>query len=406
MKISRCESEEQDYWLSDEKGLRLLVKTSGKKYWRMKYRFAGKQKTLALGVYPDVSLKDARIARDRARLQIADGTDPSEIRKQERQEASRQGGDAFSDLAREWWENQKGTWSEGHAFRVWRRFEINANPELDKVAIDRIQPKDIIAMLRKVEDRDAIDIAARTLQDVRRVFRYGVQTGRLKHNPANDLEGVLKARQTQHRPSLQNRELGQFLRELRQYHKRGRYLTQIALELLVMTFSRPGEVYGARWDEFDLTEELWRIPAERMKMKSAHVVPLSRQVLELIEEARPISGQYDLVFPSERDRNASISDNTLRRAMFRMGYDGKTEWKSKATPHGFRANASSILNEKGFNSDAIERQLSHLERNTVRAAYMHHAQFLDQRREMMQWWADFLDSETRGGDSHAIKRSD
>ena len=194
IKITCSESREQDYWLSDEKGLRLLVKSNGKRYWRMKYRFAGKQKTLALGVYPEVSLKDARLARDRARLQIAEGTDPGEVRKTERREALRKGGDAFSDLAREWWENQSGKWSKGHTFRIWRRLEINAAPELDKIAIDRIQPKDIIYMLRKVEDRGALDIAARTLQDVRRVFRYGVQIGRLKHNPAGDLEGVLKAR--------------------------------------------------------------------------------------------------------------------------------------------------------------------------------------------------------------------
>ena len=162
-----------------------------------------------------------------------------------------------------------------------------------------------------------------------------------------------------------------------------------------MTFVRPGEVRGARWDEFDFEEKLWRIPAERMKMRTEHLVPMSEQVATLIKGVQPISSQYELVFPSERDRGEPISDNTMRRAIFRLGYEGKSKGKSRCTPHGFRANASSILNEKGFNADAIERQLSHIERNKVRAAYIHHAQFLDERRKMMQWWADYLDEAAR-----------
>lgn len=390
MQIKNFSPQATDAWLSDEKGLRLLIKPNGSSYWRMKYRFYGKQKTLAIGVYPETSLKDARIARDKARLLIAEGIDPNEDKKRIKREKALDGGEAFSNVAKEWWEHQKGTWDETHANRVWRRLEKNANPEMDKRPFDKIRPQDILRIVKDIEQRDALDVAARTLQDIRRVFRYSVQMGKLSYNPASDLTGVVKTRRVKHRASLPNNELARFMQDLKEYKNRGRLLTQLALELLVLTFVRPGELEGARWDEFDFKEKLWRIPAERMKMNDAHLVPLSRQAIEVLKEIEPITGQYELVFPSEKDRAKSMSNGTLRLAMFRMGYDGKTKGKSRATPHGFRANASSTMNEKGFNPDAIERQLSHVERNKVRAAYMHHAQFLDERRDMMQWWADYI----------------
>ncbi len=391
MQIKNFSPSATDQWLSDEKGLRLLIKPNGSCYWRMKYRFHGKQKTLAIGIYPETSLKDARIARDKARLLLAENIDPNEDKQRIKREQALDGGEAFSNIAKEWWEHQKGTWDETHASRVWRRLEKNANSELDRRPFDKIRPQDILQVVKNIEERDALDVAARTLQDIRRVFRYSVQMGKLTYNPASDLTGVVKTRRVKHRASLPNNELGQFLQDLHEYKNRGRLLTQLALHLLILTFVRPGELEGARWDEFDLKEKLWRIPAERMKMNDAHLVPLSDQAITVLKEIEPITGQYELVFPSEKDRTQSMSNGTLRLAMFRMGYDGKTTGKSRATPHGFRANASSIMNEKGFNPDAIERQLSHVERNKVRAAYMHHAQFLDERREMMQWWADWLD---------------
>ncbi len=366
----------------------------------MKYRFHGKQKTLALGIFPEVGLKDARISRDKARLLISDGIDPNEEKQRIKREEALDGGVAFSHVARQWWEHKKGTWDQHHAGRVWRRLEINACPELDKRPFDKIRPQDILYAVQKVEERDALDVAARTLQDIRRVFRYAVQMGKLTYNPSSDLTGVVKTRKVTHRASLPNSELGQFISDLRQYKKRGRLLTQLALELLVLTFVRPGELERARWDEVDFTEKLWRIPAERMKMNAVHLVPLSDQAIAVLKEIEPITHQYDLVFPSEKRSNEAISNGTLRLAMFRMGYDGKTKGKSRATPHGFRANASSLMNEKGFNADAIERQLSHKERNQVRAAYMHHAQFLDERQEMMQWWADYLEKELEKATQH------
>jgi integrase len=393
--IKRAAPQLKDIWLTDEKGLRLLIKPNGSRYWRLRYRFAGKQKTLALGIYPDISLKQARLDRDAARQLLSKNIDPSEVKKEKKLQNSLHDLNLFSVLAKEWWENQKGTWTPDHANRVWIRLRDNSFDLLDKKPIGQIVPKDVIAVTKKIEKRDALDVARRVLQDVRRVFRYGVQIGRLKINPAIELQDVIKTRKTQHRPSMQNQELGSFLVELARYNEKGRDLTRLATQMLVYTFVRSGELRGARWSEFDFANQLWRVPETRMKMRTEHLVPLSKQVLSILLQVQRITGEYELVFPSERNRNEPMSDNTMRRAIHRLGYDGNTAGKSKAVPHGFRANASSILNEKGFNPDAIERQLSHVERNGVRAAYLHHARFMDERQDMMQWWADYLDDATK-----------
>ncbi len=392
LQIRRLKPTEKDQWFTDEKGLRLLIKANGRCYWRLKYRFVGKQKTLALGVYPEVSLKQARILRDEARLTLSKNIDPGEQRKHQKRQGSMNEGNSFSVLAREWWELKTGMWSTRHANRLWSRLKTNTFAVLDRKPLGQIEPSDILEVVKIMEARDALDLGRRVLQDIKRIFSYGVQIGRLKYNPAGELKGVIKTWKKQHLPSMKNSELGRFLNELDQYDERGRKLTQYALKLLVYTFARSGEIFGARWEEIDVGKALWKIPAERMKMGTDHLIPLSRQVLSLLHQIHPLTGRYELLFPSERDWRRSMSNNTMRRAMHRLGYDGKTEGKSKATPHGFRANASSILNEQGFNPDAIERQLSHQERNGVRAAYMHHAQYLDERVKMMQWWADFLDA--------------
>jgi len=389
--VRQAKPSEKPYKLSDGEGLYLLVQKSGTRCWRYDYRFAGKRKTLSIGTYPTVGLKNARGKLDEAKKLLDTGRDPAQEKQRQRKEALIEAGTQFSLVAKEWWEHQKGTWTDGHADRIWRRLELDVMPSLGHMLISEIRPQDIIAVIRKVEKRDALDVAARIQQDVGRICRYAVQTGVLASSPAGDLAGVLKGRKSAHRPSLPRGELPGFLRELEGYEKRGRLLTKLAVKLLVLTFVRSGELRGARWEEFDLGEAIWRIPASRMKMSEEHIVPLSRQAIELIEELKSISGQYDLVFPSERRRTQCMSDNTMRRAIFKMGYDGETEGKSKAVPHGFRATASSILNEQGFNPDAIERQLSHRERNGVRAAYTHHARYLGDRQEMMQWWADLLD---------------
>ena len=391
IQIKRLKPKEKHHFISDEKGLRLLIKPTGKKYWRLKYRFNNKQKTLALGVYPDVSLKEARVKRDEARKMVANGIDPSEHKKEKKQQIIVNESNRFSVYAEKWWEHQKGTWTKTHANRLFRRLKDNCFEYLDKKPAGQLKTKDILFVIKKIEQRGALDVASRVLQDINRVFSYAITHGMLEINPARELTNdVIQARKVEHRPSMKNSELGLFLKELEKYDNKGRILTKLALKMLVYTFVRSGELRGARWSEFNLEEKVWRIPAERMKMKTEHIVPLSKQALKIIKEIKKISGQYDLVFPSEKNRKQAMSDNTMRHALQkRLGWDGTNAGKSKAVPHGFRANASSILNEEGFNPDAIERQLSHIERNGVRAAYTHHARYLVERGVMMQWWARF-----------------
>ncbi len=393
----QAKPELKDYKISDGGGLHLLVKANGTKCWRYAYRYAGKQKLLAIGTYPAVGLKAAREAMAAAKAKLATNVDPSQDKRQAKQQTKLADTNAFANLAKEWWTHQKGTWTEDHANRIWRRFEADVLPVLGQRPIGDISPQDVIALVRTIEKRDALDVAQRILQDVRRVCRYAVQTGRLAHNPANELADTLKTRKQEHRPSLPREELPTFLRELHSYHERGRLLTKLAIDLLLLTFVRSKELRGANWEEFNFEEKLWRVPASRMKMKTEHLVPLSNQAVETLAQIQAISGEYPLVFPSERERKNFMSDNTMRRAIFKLGYDGNTAGKSKCVPHGFRATASSILNEQGFNPDAIERQLAHTERNGVRAAYTHHARYLDDRRQMMQWWADYLDAQRAQG---------
>ena len=373
----------------------LLVKRTGHKYWRLDYRFRGKRKTLALGVYPQVGLKDAREKRRKAKIHLENDQDPGGVRKEEKRAMQM---NRFEDIARQWWEHCRGTWSPDHAARVLKRLEDNAFQDLGYLSIDEITPKRVVATIRKIEARGALDVANRVKQAIRAVCRFAIQQGIATGNPAGDLEGIVKQRKVRHRASLPREELPQFLRALETYSDRGRMLTQRAIKLLLLTFVRSSELRGARWEEFDFRDKVWRISADRMKMGNEHLVPLSRQAMEVLELLKGMTGNYDLVFPSERQRTRAMSDNTMRRAIFKLGYDGTHKGKSKAVPHGFRATASSILNETGFNPDAIERQLAHKERNSVRAAYTYHARYLDERRAMMQWWADYLDGMRASGE--------
>lgn len=301
-------------------------------------------------------------------------------RKAKKRQAITNDGNRFETIIEEWWNHQKGTWTDDHAHRVWLRLKDNTFGELGSRVINEITLQDVIVFIRKIEKRGALDVVQRVLQDIRRVFRYAVQEGILTANPISELTAeVLKRRASDHRPLLPREQLPEFLRLLDKYHEQGRLLTQLAIQLLILTFVRPGELRGARWNEFDFEQKLWCIPGERMKMKTDHLVPLCQQAIDVLEQIKPITEQYDLVFPSERTRTECMSDNTMRRAIFKLGYDGNIPGKSKCVPHGFRATASSILNESGFNSDAIERQLSHRERDDVRAAYTHHARYLDER---------------------------
>ena len=390
VEVKQANARSGDYKLTDGGGLYLLVKSNGTKCWRMAYRFAGKQKTLALGVYPAVGLKDARKGALDAKAKLSTNIDPSLAKQLDRQKSALEAANTFELIARDWWQHHLGNWTPGHAERVIGRLENNVFPVIGPTPITELKPPHIKSIIRKIESREALDVAKRVLQDIRRVFSYAVELGHIEVNPARELSS--KARQAQHRDALPPEQLPAFLRDLAGYGERGRLLTKLAIELLLLTFVRSGELRGARWEEFNLEERLWRVPAERMKMKTDHIVPLATQTLALLEQIREITGQYDQLFPSERRRTDCMSDNTMRRAIFKLGYDGHTPGKSKCVPHGLRTTACSILNEQGFNPDAIERQMSHMERNGVRAAYTHHAQYKNDRFTMMQWWADYLDA--------------
>jgi integrase len=383
IQAKNAKPKERDYKLFDGKGLYLLIKKNGSKYWRLKYRYLGKEKTLAIGVYPEVSLENAREDVSKARTLLnKEGKDPSSEKRLGKLALTKQAETAFSNIAMEWI-GINDLWSDAHRKRVITSLERDVFPMIGYRPISEIQPPELLAVIRKVEDRDALDVASRILQRCSSVFRYAIQTGRANINPASELTGVLRTRKVQHVASVPRTELPGMVKAISEYE--GNPVTKYALQLLLLTFVRPGELRGAKWEEFDIEQAEWRVPPERMKMGTEHIVPLSRQSLALIEKIRPITGVAELVFHGERTRIKPISENTMTYALYRLGYKGR------ATPHGFRATASSILNEQGFNPDAIERQLSHIDRNQVRSAYTHHARYLDERREMMQWWADYLD---------------
>ena len=388
VQIKEAKASQKDYKLSDAEGMYLLVKSNGNKYWRLDYRFAGKRKTYAMGVYPQVSLKQARESRFKAKMLLSEGKDPSQIKRESKRHSSVP---TFEEIALRWWHHEKDKWKPNHADRVIKRLKDNSFATLGRQSADKISPLQVIAVIKKIEGRGALDVANRVKQSIKAVYRFAIQHGIVMTNPAGDLDGIVKSRKVVHRPSLPKNELPLFLHSLEGYSSKGRVLTKLSIKLLVLTFVRSLELRGAKWEEFDFEDKLWRIPAERMKMNVEHLVPLSTQAVDVLNQIRVITGRYDLLFPSEVNRNKTMSDNTMRKAIFRMGFDGQTHGKSKAVPHGFRATASSILNEEGFNPDAIERQLAHQERNGVRAAYTHHARYMPERERMMQWWADFLD---------------
>jgi integrase len=374
--------------LSDGGGLHLLVNPDGARYWRMAYRYRGRQKTLALGVYPAVSLADAREAKDAAKKLLARELDPSQVRREQRAAARISAKNTFEAVAREWCENRLAGWTSRYHENVVARLEADLFPEIGFRPIAEIEAPEVLAALRKVEKRGALEIAKRLRQTAGQIFRYAIATGRAKRDPSGDLKGALKAAGRQvHHKAMPREDLPEFLRALSTYD--GEIRTRLALRLAVLTFVRTTELRAARWSEIDFEAAEWRIPAERMKMRTPHVVPLSRQALAAFAELRTIAGASEYVFPSPTIEGF-MSNNTMLFAMYRMGFHGR------ATVHGFRAVASSLLNEMGFQPDWIERQLAHDELNKVRAAY-NHAQYLSERRRMMQQWANYLSEVSEGG---------
>jgi integrase len=382
--INNAKILEKQYKLADSGGLYLLVHPNGSKYWRLKYRFLGKEKTMAFGVYPAVSLKEARLKRDSAKKTLSDGDDPVQLKKSNRRAQKINAENSFNNIAFEWWNNEKDGWKEDHANNVWRTLEVDVLPYLGSRPITGITSGELLDVVRAVESRGALDVASRILQRCGAVFRFAIQTDRLAYNPARELQGALKSRKVKSRPSMSREELPHFLKSIDNYS--GEMVTILALRLTVLTFVRPAEIRFARWEEFDLEDKLWRIPAVRMKMSSDHLVPLPKQTIDLLERLRPITGHYDLLFPGFRGKHRPISENTMNQALNRMGYKGE------ATPHGFRNTANSILIEK-FNIEAVDKQLGHQQRNKVRAVYSRHAEYLEDRVKIMDWWGNYVEQQ-------------
>ncbi len=368
----------------DTGGLYLWVYRDGRKYWRIRYWLSGKEKSLSLGVYPGVGLKDARKRRDAERKHLDDNLDPSAERRAEKVRLKLAAENSFEAVAREWYQKQLHNWVAGHADDVIRRLERNVFPFIGPRPIAQIDGPELLAAVRPIEERGAHDLAHRVLQVCGQVFRYGVATGRCTRDIAKDLRGALTPHKKRHQAAVQPEELPALLRAIDGYEKLGDKQTQLALQLLALTFVRTNELIGAEWTEFDLDTRIWVVPAGRMKMKTEHVVPLSTHAVGALKELKAISGGSRFVFPG-RNRDRPISNNTLLFALYRLGYKGKM------TGHGFRSVASTILNEKGFRPDVIERQLAHYERNEVRGAY-NRAQYLPERTKMMQSWAGYLDA--------------
>lgn len=395
--------------LFDGGGLFLLVTPAGAKLWRLKYRFHGKEKLLSLGSYPDVPLagrKDkrsgeyvqgARDKRDAARTLIAQDIDPSLRRKTEKRARAVAGQNTFEIVAREWFKKHSPAWSNKTAAEKLTRLEKRVFPVIGARPIQEITRDELLDVLRRIEERPALEVARRMRQALNQVYRYAVATGRCEANPASDLREVLPPPSPRHHAALtEPRAIGGLLRAIRGYD--GEPVTIAALQLAPLLFVRPGELRAAEWGEIDLDDAIWRIPGSRMKGKADHLVPLAEQAIEILESLNAHTGRCQYVFPSIRSRARPMSENTLNAALRRLGYT-----RGEMTTHGFRTMASTLLNELGWNRDAIERQLAHSEKDSVRAAY-NRAEYLPERREMMQSWADYLDQLAAGADVVLLKQ--
>ena len=400
IKVRTAKPTDKQYKLTDGSGMHLLVHPNGSKYWRLQYRFDGKQKMLALGVYPDVSLADARARRDEARKLLANSIDPGDKKKNDKveQEEAR----TFEQLAIEWHATNK-KWSEEHSRRVLKSLEDNLFPAIGKRNIADLKTRDLLAPIKAVELSGRLEVASRLQQRTTAIMRYAVQSGLLDYNPAQEMVGAVASSNRQHRPALELKRTPELLQRIDSYT--GRSLTRLAVELTLLVFIRSSELRFARWSEIDFETSMWTIPAEReaiegvkhsqrgSKMRTPHLVPLSRQALAILKQVHKLSGDRDFVFIGDHAHRKPMSENKVNKALRVMGYDTKVE----VCGHGFRTMACSSLIESGlWSRDAVERQMSHMERNSVRAAYIHKAEHLDERRLMLQWWADFLDVNREG----------
>ncbi|MFL1501226.1 tyrosine-type recombinase/integrase [Pseudomonas sp. S191] len=399
IRCSTAKPREREYKLFDGQGLYLLVKASGGKYWRMKYNKPdGRAGLASFGVYPEISLKAARDRRAETRALLTKGIDPIESAREKKADRSAASLNNFEAVARAWHASML-KWSPGHSARVLSELEADLFPAIGKRSVADLKTRDLLAPLRLVEKRGALDTASRLKQRTVCIMRYAAQNGVIDYNPALDLAGAIATKKTVHRPALQFERLPELLGRIDSYG--GRPLTVLAVRLTLAVFIRSSELRFARWGEIDAGRALWTIPGSReaiegvkhsqrgAKMGTPHLVPLSRQATGILEQIRGLSSGFELVFPGDHYHYKPMSENTVNKALRSMGYCTKTE----VCGHGFRAMACSALVESGlWSRDAVERQMSHQERNGVRAAYIHKAEHLEERRLMVQWWADYLDA--------------
>ena len=379
------------YKLFDGGGLYLEVKPPNSKLWRLKYRYLGKEKKLCIGEYPVITLADARKHRDEAKKLLANGHDPSAVKQEIKQERIHEASNTFETIAREWHKHKELEWSEVNSKIVIERLERDVFPEIGKYPIKIITHKMLLDLANSVKHRGANELAKRIIQMCRHIYRYAIVTGRADKNIAEDLKGMIKPKPQGHYAAIEAKDLPQFMKDLREHKAKLNRQTYLAVNFMMLTFVRTGEMIKAQWDEFDFEEKTWLIPASRMKMGKEHLVPLSRQAIEILQELRELHNHPVHVFPSRNSRNNTMSNNTILMALDRMGYRGKM------TGHGFRALALSTIMEKlGYRHEVPDLQLAHAKRGDVNRAY-DRAKFLPERVKMMQQWADYLDSINQNG---------
>ena len=400
-KIRTAKTFLKSYKITDAQGLYLLVSTSGSRLWYFRYSFGGKESRLSFGPYPQTTLAEAREKRDAARKLLASGICPSLPRESEKTavEETR----TFKYIATSWHTSSFRLWSQSHADKILTCLKRYTFPMIGEMDIAEIETRHLVQLIKAIDDKGVHDVAGRMRQYLTKIMRHAVQQGLIKYNPAFDLGGVVTPIVTQHLPALPLRRLPELLVNMENYQ--GRVLTRLALELNLHVFLRSSELRFARWEEFDLKTRIWTVPARReavkgvrfsergAKMKDEHLVPLSNQAVALLKQIKALTGESVFVFPGARSLDKPMSENTINKALRVIGYDTKTE----ICGHGFRTMACSALNESGlWSRDVIERQMSHKERNGVRAAYVHKAEHLEARMEMMQWWSDYLDVNREG----------
>jgi hypothetical protein len=387
IQIKNAKPKDTMYRLGDGDNLLLEIHPNGKKHWRVNYVYNKKRRQVALGPYPLVSLAEARELKIEKQKLLLKGVDPVEERRQQKIEHEINHVNTLEAIAREWHEHQRHAWKERHAKRILERLEVTVFPFVGSRPIKAISPQEILSVLRKIEGRGSYDMAHRVMQFCSNIYRYAVATGRAERDITVDLRGALKPAKTENLARLSEAQLPGFLQKLEIYDTEynGHIITKLGFKILFLTFVRSAELREATWSEIDFDKQEWRIPAERMKMKEQHIVPLSTQAIAVFKQIKEITDNLygDYILPSRQTPRKTMSENTFLKVIDILGYKGK------ATAHGCRGTASTILNENGFRADVIERQLAHCERDQIRAAY-NHAQYLPERKQMMQWWGDYL----------------